>query len=171
MTFQFQCPQGHLLQGEEAQAGHTINCPLCNVLFIIPQPLGAPAAMPQIGPGFGPSAGPPAFGPPPGIGPPSHGPAVPEEPPPPEILHIPCPAGHILDTPEEMLDQEVLCPKCGVQFRLRRKDSVEFKKKKEEQDELRQIKLGNQWASYAIAAAVLVVLLLLGLVVMSQMNK
>ena len=81
------------------------------------------------------------------------------------------PSIDIGEAPPGLVVERSCCPKCGVQFQLRRKDSVEFKKKKAEQDELRQIKLGNQWASYAIAAAVLVVLLLLGLVVMSQMNK
>ncbi len=36
MTFQFLCPQGHLLQGEEAHMGMQCQCPQCGVAFIIP---------------------------------------------------------------------------------------------------------------------------------------
>ena len=156
--FQFQCPQGHLLQGDESQAGQTINCPVCQMLFIIPAPIGAaPAPQPE----------PPA----PQVQVGSGGPATPAvdpmaPPPPPELLHIPCPAGHILDTPLDMLDQEVLCPKCGVQFRLREKDSVEFKQKKAEQEEVRMAKLGKAWLTYSIVAVVLVMLLLVGLILL-----
>ncbi len=156
--FQFQCPQGHLLEGDESQAGDTINCPLCGILFIIPAPIAVPEpepeyAAPQIHVGAGAA------------------PALPDEPAAPVILHIPCPNGHILDTPEEMLDQEVLCPQCGVQFRLRNKDSVEYKQKKKEADELRQLKMGNAWLNYAIIAAVLVVLLLFGLIALRMANN
>jgi hypothetical protein len=140
-----------LLEGDESQAGQTIHCPVCQMLFIIPAPLESPPepAAPQVEVHVGGSA------PKPGTAP-----AVPQ------LLHIPCPAGHVLDTPREMLDQEGLCTQCGVQFRLREKDSVEAKQKKAEQDELRMIKQGNQWLNYAIVAAVLVLLLIGGLIVM-----
>src|SRR5436190_10096813 len=46
MSFQFQCPQGHLLEGDPSQAGQTCNCPTCGMLFIIPAPLAAPVAPP-----------------------------------------------------------------------------------------------------------------------------
>src|SRR5687768_5234911 len=36
MPFQFLCPQGHLLQGDEAHTGMQTHCPQCGVLFIIP---------------------------------------------------------------------------------------------------------------------------------------
>lgn len=41
MTFQFRCPGGCLLQGEPAQAGSTINCPICGQMFVIPAPIAA----------------------------------------------------------------------------------------------------------------------------------
>ncbi len=149
--FQFQCPQGHLLEGEESQAGETINCPVCSILFIIPNPIAQPEPEPepeviQVG---------------------RRGAALPQnEQTGPVILHIPCPNGHVLDTPEEMLEQEVLCPQCGVQFRLRSKDSLESKQKKKEQEELRSLKAGNAWLTYAIVAATLVLLLVFGLIIM-----
>jgi hypothetical protein len=36
MTFQFLCPQGHLLEGEEAHMGMQCQCPQCGTAFIIP---------------------------------------------------------------------------------------------------------------------------------------
>src|SRR2546426_1104931 len=54
MSFQFQCPQGHLLEGDPSQAGQAVNCPTCGMLFIIPAPLAAPAMPAQMGPSFGP---------------------------------------------------------------------------------------------------------------------
>ena len=88
----------------------------------------------------------------------------------PELLHIPCPNGHVLETPVDMLDQEVLCPQCQAQFLLRRVDSVEYKKKQEEDERIRLAKLGNAWLNWAIVAAVLIGLGLAGLIIMSMMN-
>lgn len=79
----------------------------------------------------------------------------------PALLHIPCPqCKEVLETPVEMLDQEVLCPHCQAQFQLRRRDSVEFKRKKEQEAQLKEIKTGNTWLNLAIIAVVLVVLFL-----------
>jgi hypothetical protein len=96
--------------------------------------------------------------------------AAPPEPEP-ELLHIPCPNGHELETPVEMLDQEVLCPQCNAQFRLRRKDSVEFKKKKEQEESIRLEKVGRLWLNWAIVAIVLVVLIFVGLILFSNMSE
>lgn len=165
MAFQFQCPHGHLLEGDESQAGQQCNCPTCGMLFIIPQPIGAAAAPVEQAAGgrFGflgeasPSAAPAA--------------ALPAAPPEPEVLHIPCPNGHELETPLEMLDQEVLCPQCNAQFKLRRKDSIEYKKKKELQETLRLERVGSLWLNWAIVAIVFVVILFIALIVMSQMGE
>jgi uncharacterized membrane protein YvbJ len=70
-----------------------------------------------------------------------------------------------------MLDQEVLCPQCNAQFKLRRKDSVEYKKKKELDERIRLERVGKLWLNWAIVAVVLVVLGLVGLIVISQMSK
>jgi hypothetical protein len=196
MPFQFQCPQGHLLEGEESQAGQPCHCPMCGMLFIIPQPIAAAApSFPSVGaPGggapfrfgdrfdgigggapaaeagqvAGPAGDPSApYVPMPDAGPAVSPMAAPAEP---ELLHIPCPNGHELETPVEMLEQDVLCPQCNAQFRLRRKDSVEFKKKKEQEEAIKLEKAGNLWLNLAITAVVLVVLILVGLVVFSQMS-
>src|SRR5687768_12387862 len=130
MAFQFQCPQGHLLSGDESQAGQQCHCPTCGMLFIIPQPIVAPVA--AAGGAYdptnrwsaiaeqSPAAEAPAFVPGAAAAPTATmAPAAPAEP---ELLHIPCPNGHELETPLDMLDQEVLCPQCNAQFRLRRKN-------------------------------------------------
>jgi len=36
MAIQFHCPQGHLLQGDEAYMGMQTQCPFCGVMFLIP---------------------------------------------------------------------------------------------------------------------------------------
>ncbi|MDO4550392.1 MAG: hypothetical protein Q4C96_03975 [Planctomycetia bacterium] len=51
MSFQFYCPNGHLLQGEESQAGMVSLCPNCQAQFIIPQPPSSGAGhMPPVPP-------------------------------------------------------------------------------------------------------------------------
>jgi hypothetical protein len=44
-----------------------------------------------------------------------------------DLVHLFCPNGHELETPTEMLGQDALCPHCRVQFRLRMRDTREFK--------------------------------------------
>ena len=173
MAFQFQCPQGHLLSGDESQAGQQCHCPTCGILFIIPQPIGSPAAS-----GFEPGGrfagladSRPSDAPALNFGGGSAtaatmAPAAPAE----ELLHIPCPNGHELETPVDMLDQEVLCPQCNAQFRLRRKDSVEYKQRKELEEKIRLEKLGSLWLTWAIVAVVVVVLGLAGLIIASNLG-
>lgn len=63
-----------------------------------------------------------------------------------------------------MLGQDVLCPHCNVQFRLREKDSVEYKRRRQEEMTRHERKLGNAWLNWAIVAAVLVLILLFFLI-------
>jgi hypothetical protein len=55
----------------------------------------------------------------------------------PKLWHIPCPKGHELEVPEEMLGQDAMCPHCSVQFHLRERDSVEYKRQKQQELELK----------------------------------
>ena len=156
MAFQFQCPQGHLLEAEEVDAGKTCQCPYCGLTLAIPisaatSPATPPAVMPTS------SSATPALPSvpagvaselPPVVGHRRHSPQdaslqdvnsmeeksfkvtaadVTEEE---ELFHILCPNGHELEVPQEMLDQTALCPHCNSRFRLRERDSVEYKKKK-----------------------------------------
>lgn len=153
MSFQFECPNGHLLEGTPDQAGQQCHCPTCGMLFLIPEPVEeeAPAAEEAGWAGAGGRAvlGPKA----------------------PELYHIPCPNGHELETPPEMLEQEVLCPQCSAQFTLRRKNSVEFKRQEEEARIIREHKLGAAWLQGAIVIAVLIVIGLGALIAISIANR
>jgi len=187
MAFHFTCPQGDLLEGDESQAGLQSVCPICGVSFVIPAPPGGAdsqlAAQPE-------PASSSAYGPPEEAGPLPGGPwestAAPEpfaglpggadpgrpgtwesEP---ELFHIPCPNGHELETPAEMLEQEALCPHCGVQFRLRRTKSVEYRLKREQEQERRERKLGKAWFNWAIVVVVLVVVGLVILIATSSQH-
>jgi len=46
MPFQFRCPQGHLLEGENEDVGQIVNCPICGVALTIPSAPYTPAATP-----------------------------------------------------------------------------------------------------------------------------
>ena len=156
MSFQFECPNGHLLEGTPDQAGQQCHCPTCGMLFLIPEPIAeeAPAAEETPFPGVGRRRGLPNLGPKA-----------------PELYHIPCPNGHELETPPEMLEQEVLCPQCNAQFKLRRKDSVEFKRQEEEARMIKEHKLGTAWLQGAIIVAVLIVIGLGALIAISVANR
>ena len=155
------------------------------MLFLIPAPLAEPvqeSAAQNFGPMFGPpgeqaasrfahlGASTATDDATPGNEPAAPVMEEPEAPAEPELLHIPCPNGHELETPLDMLEQEVLCPQCNAQFRLRKKDSREYKRKKEETERLKEIKTGNLWFNIAIVAVVLVGLLVMGLVAMTIMG-
>ena len=180
------CPQGHLLEGDPSQSGQQITCPVCQQLFIIPaSPQSAQPAFeaPQAftGPTFGPPTDHPAqqpFTPVPeiaGSGLPQVGPqrhvANPFESAEPVILHIPCPScKKELETPPDMLEMDVMCPHCDAQFLLRERDSVESKRKRQEQMEQKEYAVGQKWLSWAIAIAVLAVLFLIILIGISMMD-
>jgi len=150
MSYQFQCPHGHLLEGEPEQAGQPCNCPLCGTLFIIPPPPAEPELPPAPPEAAGPEAGGANFDPT-GKSPQT-------------LLHIPCPKGHELEVPRDMLDQYVECPQCQEQFHLREKNSVEYKKKKADELERKWDRRGQLWLNWSIAIAVMVVLGLITLI-------
>ncbi len=210
MAFQFLCPQNHLLQGDESQAGQQCKCPYCGTVFIVPQPAApvGPDPSVQVQPGAGftqtgyeqqpafqqPAYQQPAYQEPeqpvyqepaaeqfPGVqAAPDFGqgaaPTAPDEPPPEfgtpsasqqDILHIPCPAGHELETPRDMLGQDALCPFCQTQFQLRLEDSVEYRKEQEEAQIRREMQLGKSWMYWSIGIAVAVVMGVIVLIVIA----
>jgi len=75
------------------------------------------------------------------------------------VVHIPCPNGHELETPFEMIGLEALCPYCRVKFRLRNQDSFEFIR----QRAILDAKRARLWFNIAVITATAVGL---GLVVM-----
>jgi hypothetical protein len=173
MTFQFLCPQGHLLQGEESHMGMQCQCPECGMVFIIPTvERGASSSPEELS--TAPSDLSPAElapdGPTDAIG------GLADEPAPREgqgvqqmdfdaadvgelneaaaesMLHIPCPNGHELETPLSMIGERVMCPHCRVEFRLRREKSIEFL----HQQELLDRRRAQFWFQAAVAAAAIV---------------
>jgi uncharacterized Zn finger protein (UPF0148 family) len=158
MTFQFLCPHGHLLEGDESQQGQPCDCPTCGVRFLIPAAPGAPPAAAPPEPAFPDVTA--------GAGNQETATVDPTKKEP-RLLHIPCPQGHELETPEEMIGQDVLCPLCGEQFNLQYKNSVEYKKEKEAERERRERKMAEAWFTRAIIAAVIVVLGLIVLLVLA----
>ena len=179
MAFQFLCPQGHLLEGDEAHMGMTTQCPHCGMTFIIPTvEVQQPEPEPQVdvySQPYVPDAAPEETADPEPEPQEEEAPvsSLMDELPaqegmhegslemPPDVVHIPCPNGHELETPVEMIGQEVLCPHCGVQFRLRQENSVEYRRERE----IIEQRAARLWFNWAIAAAVLVGILLLAMMI------
>ena len=167
MTFQFTCPNGHLLQAEPEHVGQQSQCPACGVMMLIPEP--PPQALPFAQPASGAESSLIS------VGNPTKPVDVPnietgqDRPPkinvgddaqnlsagkPPTLFHIRCPNGHELETPREMLDQFALCPTCNAQFQLLERDSVEYQRRKAIEDEARAAKLDRNWLNWAIAIVI-----------------
>jgi len=197
MAFQFLCPQGHLLEGDEAHMGMACQCPQCGITFLIPTlPQQATAAATAVEPepnwtvedftqpptdaveqfaeqlsGPAPSAPPPL--------PDAETPAVQEllaETVPAKadpvdsmgmleasVLHIPCPNGHELEAPLDMIGHPVICPYCSVQFKLRRENSIEYLQRQESLDQAR----AQFWFKWTIIISVLVGVGLLVMIIMA----
>jgi glutaredoxin len=175
MSFQFQCPNGHLLEADESQSGQTCTCPHCSISIVIPaspasasQPSTVPtpppapeavSGVPEIYPEF--DAG--------NVGRTTKSVTInPDDEAAEKLLHIPCPKGHILDTPLDMLGEDVLCPHCETQFRLLERNSVEFQRKNELEERRKEARANKFWLNFAIIAAVVFVLGLLIMIIASS---
>ncbi len=157
MPFQFYCPQGHLLQGDESQMGRQSQCPLCGSLFVVPTPNpgmaqsgmgGPPAPPPQqefVTPEVDVQAEP---------APEPEPEPVPVEPEIPELLHIPCPNGHVLETPSDILGKRALCPHCHQQMDLLYENSVEYKRKIEQERLQKEEAVNQAFVTWSIRAAI-----------------
>jgi hypothetical protein len=73
------------------------------------------------------------------------------------ILHIPCPAGHELETPESMIGRDVLCPYCRAEFRVQFRDSREYRAEQQQQRMRREQRIGKAWMTWSLVAAAVVV--------------
>ncbi len=82
------------------------------------------------------------------------------------LFHIPCPNGHELEVPAEMIGSRALCPHCGAEFRLRRERSVEYQREQEILDSKR----AQFWFKLAIIAAGVVVVVLLVMIVATAVS-
>ncbi|MBX9788805.1 MAG: hypothetical protein K2Y37_07800 [Pirellulales bacterium] len=186
MAIQFRCPceQAKLLEADESLVGQAIQCPYCEMQFLVPAP--APVAPAQQPRGTRSSAG--------GTGQslPKHGGSsrssaawegsprqagtLPEAPSAPAIttgtpqllpgempgvVHLACPSGHELEVPRELLGTDIACPVCGVEFRLRREDTDEYRAEKHAERERKEQQFGRKMMNFSIVVAVLVVLAIL----------
>ncbi|GAB4133267.1 hypothetical protein JCM17478_07790 [Thermopirellula anaerolimosa] len=75
----------------------------------------------------------------------------------PEALHIPCPAGHVLETPQDMLGRDAMCPFCGQVFRLEYRNSLEHRREQEQRASREAERAARFWLQWAIAAAIVTV--------------
>ena len=164
MPFQFYCPQGHLLEGHESQMGQQSQCPLCGAIFLIPQPQAAAAPPPPAPPPEPAPAPPPAASAPPP-------PSAPAAPPEPRIVRIPCPKGHLLETPSDMFGQQALCPYCNTQFELLYESSVEYQEDQVLAKQRREEEINQLWVKWTIRAAIFVCVMLLGMFLYATVIK
>jgi hypothetical protein len=182
MTFQFLCPQGHLLEGEEAHMGMQCQCPQCGTAFIIPtigqppqprapdpdeallemidiEPAKPRDALRQIEAAAAETAGTAHVEPPETLVEEELSDIIVDD----TVVHIPCPNGHELETPLEMIGQRAKCPQCGIEFRLKRELSVEYLR----QQEILERRQAKFWLQAAIIAGTFVAIVLLALVIMA----
>ena len=83
-----------------------------------------------------------------------------------ELFHIPCPNGHELEVPREMLDETALCPHCNAQFKLRERSSVEYQRTKVIREEQKERHVSNTWLYWIVGIGVVVVIFLLALILL-----
>lgn len=86
------------------------------------------------------------------------------------ILHIPCPNGHELETPQSMVGSDAMCPHCEATFRLKYENSVEGKAERKRQQELKEEKWGRSALRWAIILGSLVLVGLLGLIIAKSLG-
>ncbi|MDO4570646.1 MAG: hypothetical protein Q4D38_09705 [Planctomycetia bacterium] len=77
------------------------------------------------------------------------------------ILHIPCPKGHVLEVPRDMIGEKARCPYCKTIYSIEFEKSLEYRKEQQELREREEARLGRIWLTRAIIATVLVVLFII----------
>jgi hypothetical protein len=171
MPFQFYCPQGHLLEGHESQTGQQSQCPLCGAIFLIPQvPQPQAAAAAPAPPAPAPPPEPAPAPPPPAASAPA-APSPPAAPLEPRIVRIPCPKGHLLETPSDMFGQQALCPYCNTQFELLYESSIEYQEEQVAAKQRREEEINQLWVKWTIRAAIFVGVMFFGMFVYAMWIK
>jgi hypothetical protein len=75
----------------------------------------------------------------------------------PTVYRIPCPRGHVLKAGENMIGQQVVCPKCNEFFVLKIGESLEYKKEMRRLQHEKEAREAARWLRRAIIATVFVV--------------
>ncbi len=83
------------------------------------------------------------------------------------LYHISCPNKHELEVPADMLEQDVLCPQCGEQFRLRAKDSREEKERRRLEREARDAHRAKLWLNWAVLVGTFIVIGVLVMIIIA----
>jgi len=150
MSFEFYCPNGHLLEGDDEQLGTQGRCPICGVLFMFPkttlvarrekqrhearsaaEDAAAESSTPE----------------------PASEPLVPER----RVIQVYCPNGHVLNTPEELLGSEAMCLKCKTRFTPTVERSVTYLRNKHRYETQKAESQGRFWMGVAVLAVTAVV--------------
>jgi hypothetical protein len=76
----------------------------------------------------------------------------------PNSFQIPCPNGHALETPPEMLGKFAMCPHCQAKFKLEREHSWEYLAQQRQRQAERDAQLSRISFHCAIVATVLTLL-------------
>ncbi len=188
MTFQFRCPNGHLLEAEDHDIGQVVHCPVCATAMTIPPNPAAPPVAAPVSPAY---VAPEAV-----YDEPEEVEAFPDVTGEDELaesefqvdtgdesrddsdapnfdgemenkdeLHIACPNGHVLVVTRDLLQEEAICPHCNAEFELLERNSVEAKQKRAIQAERRAEKAELVFLYWGIGVAVLVVGAIIGLAI------
>ncbi len=188
MTFQFRCPNGHLLEAEDHDIGQVVHCPVCATAMTIPPNPAAPPVAAPVSPAY---VAPEAV-----YDEPEEVEAFPDVTGEDELaesefqvdtgdesrddsdvpnfdgemenkdeLHIACPNGHVLVVTRDLLQEEAICPHCNAEFELLERNSVEAKQKRAIQAERRAEKTERVFLYWGIGVAVLVVGAIIGLAI------
>lgn len=85
-----------------------------------------------------------------------------------KFYHIRCPKKHLLEIRGDALNTDMDCPACGTRFHVRLDGTLEFRRKREHEQELHDAKRGQIWLSVAIAAGTIILLGLLALFILGN---
>ncbi len=80
------------------------------------------------------------------------------------LLHIPCPKGHVLDVDKDMLGERVQCPVCHSVYDLKLENSLEYIRERKAAEDREEARLGKIWIVRAGIAGILLLLFLIFLI-------
>lgn len=165
MSFEFYCPNGDLLEGDDEQLGTQGRCPICGSVFMFPKTTLVAAREKRRRDAQN------------AVDVAAVDAAVEADPPPeplvlePRVIQVLCPNGHVLNTPEELLGSEAVCLKCKVRFSPTVERSVTYLRNKHRYETQKGAAQGRFWLGVAIVAATVVVTALVVAAVYLQRSK
>jgi len=154
MSFEFYCPEGHLLEGDDEQLGTQGRCPLCGTLFMFPKTtlMARQMRSKEQKPAVDRDVEEPKLS---EIVAPRLGAAEPEGP---RIIKVLCPRNHIVDTLEELLGHDLTCPRCRVRFTPTTERSVTYLTNKHRYETAKAEVQSRFWLAIAIVVGTIAVM-------------